>query len=115
MAEDVIVPPLLQKAEVLLVLLVVLVASLTWAFWELFSFVNRESEDNDDWWEELKNCHHRRLIIPVGAPLRAYALQLYQMRSCQSRACFLIFYTLSVVSYSPSVRSRLSSLEHCLV
>lgn len=57
--------PLLQKAEVLLVLLVVLAASITWLFWELFSFVNRESDDNGDWWEELKNCNHKRLIIPV--------------------------------------------------
>lgn len=62
-----VLSPFLVKAEVLLVLIIVLLASVAWLFWEIFSFVNRESEEtNNDWWDALKNCPHRRLIIPVS-------------------------------------------------
>ncbi len=62
-----VLSPFLGKAETLLVLLVVLLLSVAWLLWEIFSFVHRESEEgNHDWWEALKNCPHRRLIIPVS-------------------------------------------------
>jgi hypothetical protein len=63
-----VLSPFLGKAETLLVLLAVLLLSVAWLLWEIFSFVHRESEEaNHDWWEALKNCPHRRLIIPVRA------------------------------------------------
>lgn len=63
-----VLSPFLGKAETLLVLVLVLVLSVAWLFWEIFSFVHRESEEaNHDWWEALKNCPHRRLIIPVSS------------------------------------------------
>lgn len=97
--------PLLQKAEVLLVLLVVLAASITWLFWELFSFVNRESDDNGDWWEELKNCNHKRLIIPVRR--RGWAQEGGPMvtRWCHVNGVWWW--------HSRSVWSRSSSLARC--
>ena len=61
-----VLSPFLVKAEVLLVLVAVLIASVVWFFWEIFSFmVDREKEEtNPNWWEALRNCPHRRLIIP---------------------------------------------------
>jgi len=61
-----VLSPFLVKAEVLLVLVAVLIASVVWLFWEIFSFmVDREKEEtNPNWWEALRNCPHRRLIIP---------------------------------------------------
>lgn len=62
-----VLSPFLVKAEVLLVLVLVLIVSVAWLMWEIFSFVvDRETEEtNPDWWEALKHCPHRRLIIPV--------------------------------------------------
>jgi len=61
-----VLSPFLVKAEVLLVLVVVLVASVVWLFWEIVSFMmdRGKEETNPDWWEVLRNCQHRRLIIP---------------------------------------------------
>lgn len=61
-----VLSPFLGKAETLLVLVVVLLLSVAWLFWEIFSYSQGESEEaNHDWWEALKSCPHRRLIIPV--------------------------------------------------
>ena len=62
-----VLSPFLVKAEVLLVLVLVLIVSVAWLMWEIFSFVvDRETEEtNPDWWAALKHCPHRRLIIPV--------------------------------------------------
>lgn len=63
-----VLSPFLGKAETLLVLLVVLLLSVAWLLWEIFSYAQGESEEaNHDWWEALKSCPHRRLIIPVRA------------------------------------------------
>lgn len=70
--------PFLGKAETLLVLVMVLLLSVAWLLWEIFSYAQGESEEaNHDWWEALKSCPHRRLIIPVrtiaGAPSCTWA------------------------------------------
>lgn len=62
-----VLSPFLGKAETLVTLVLVLVLSVAWLLWEILTFVHRESEEtNHDWWEALKNCPHRRLIIPVS-------------------------------------------------
>jgi uncharacterized membrane protein len=60
--------PLLVKVEVLLGLVTILAVSLAWLFLEILNYVFSESEEtNDDWWEALRHCTHRRLIIPVSS------------------------------------------------
>lgn len=59
--------PLLVKVEVLLGLIAILACALAWLFLEILNYVFSESEENsDDWWEALRHCTHRRLIIPVS-------------------------------------------------
>ena len=79
-------------------LVVVLLASVVWLFWEIFSFVvrsNEAEETNPDWWEALKNCPHRRLIIPVcGCGCGCGCIYVYGCVSVvvvASQGCCLLF------------------------
>jgi hypothetical protein len=59
--------PFLVRSEVLYLLGLVLVLSVAWLLWEIFSFAGADADVSGDWWEALRHCNHRRLIIPVRA------------------------------------------------
>lgn len=94
-----VLSPFLGKAETLLTLVLVLVLSVAWLMWEILSFVHRESEDaNHDWWEALKNCPHRRLIIPVR--MRACTVARWMGASCRPAGVIILAIT-SHTAFTP--------------